>query len=194
MGTIEFHIWGARSDDLEKPDRLVFDLDPDEGLPFSKAVDAARELGDMLGETGLAAMPMLTGGKGIHVICPLRRKAEWKTVTLFARGVATYFADRKPERFVDTMSKARRRGRIFIDWMRNERGATAIAPYSLRARDGGPVALPVRWNELAGIKSAKEFGVGDAIGRLSEPCPLLETPRDQSIGKTVVAKLERLVA
>jgi bifunctional non-homologous end joining protein LigD len=92
------------------------------------------------------------------------------------------------------MSKAIRRGKIFIDWMRNQRGSTATAPYSVRARDGGPVAMPVSWDELGGIKSADEFGIGDAIGRLSGPCPLLAAPHDQSIGKAAVARLEHLVA
>ena len=194
MGTIEFHIWGSRNDDLEKPDRLVFDLDPDEDVSFARVIDAAHEVRDVLAELGLNSAPMITGGKGIHVICRLRRSADWNTHSLFARSVAQHLAERKPDDYVATMSKAKRHGKIFIDWMRNQRGSTAIAPYSVRARDGGPVAMPVRWDELSGIKSANEFGVGDAIGRLSTPCPLLEMPHDQPIGKTAVARLERFVA
>ncbi len=193
MGTIEFHIWGARNDDLEKPDRLVFDLDPDENLPFATVIDAANEIAELLSDLGFETVPMLTGGKGIHVICPLRRSAGWETVKLFANGLAEHLARTRPDFYVATMSKAKRKGKIFIDWLRNERGSTAITPYSVRAREGAPVAVPVRWDELPSIKAANKFVTQDVIARLSEPCPLLEMPRSKAIGKSVVAKLERLV-
>jgi bifunctional non-homologous end joining protein LigD len=193
MGTIEFHIWGARNDSLEKPDRLVFDLDPDTGLAFERVAGAALEVRDILAEIGLVSTPMVTGGKGIHVICQLRRTAEWDTVTLFARGLATYLADREPDRYVATMSKAKRSGKIFIDWLRNDRGSTAIAPYSVRAREGGPVAVPVSWKELADLGSGNSFHVADIGRRLRKPCPLLKAPRDQSISKDIVDRFARLV-
>ncbi|MDZ7602546.1 MAG: DNA ligase D, partial [Hoeflea sp.] len=136
MGTIEFHIWGSRADQLEKPDRLVFDLDPDEGLGFAEVKAAARDVRKLLSDIGLESIPMVTGGKGVHVIVPLNRIADWDTVTVFARTIASHLAASDPDRYVATMSKAKRKGRIFIDWLRNDRGSTAVAPYSIRARKG----------------------------------------------------------
>ncbi|SFD10215.1 ATP-dependent DNA ligase LigD phosphoesterase module/ATP-dependent DNA ligase LigD polymerase module [Tropicimonas isoalkanivorans] len=165
MGTLEFHIWGSRRDRLERPDRMVFDLDPDEGLAFAEVVAAAGDLRDILSDLGLPAWPMVTGGKGIHVVVPLRRVAEWETVKLFSRVLATLMAEKEPDRFTATMSKAKRKGRIFIDWLRNERGATAIAPFSLRARDGAPVAMPVGWDELGQLRTAQAFPLQAALER-----------------------------
>ncbi|TYC51173.1 DNA ligase D [Rhodobacterales bacterium] len=192
MGTVEFHIWGSRTDNLEKPDRLVFDLDPDEGLDFRDVKAAAREVRDLLKELGLESVPMVTGGKGIHVFCHLRRTAGWETVNLFARTLATYLAQKKPKRYVATMSKARRKGRIFIDWLRNERGSTAIAPFSVRARAGAPVAVPVTWTELSRLKSANSFSIAKARRRLAEPSSLEKADADQSINADVIARLEKL--
>mgnify|MGYP000365610509 CR=1 FL=1 len=190
MGAIEFHIWGSRADNLEKPDRLVFDLDPDEGLGFGDVRKAASDVRELLAEIGLDSVPMVTGGKGVHVIVPLSRIAEWDTVTVFARTIATYLAGRKPDRYVATMSKAKRKGKIFVDWLRNDRGSTAIAPYSVRARQGAPVAVPVTWDELKTIKSANCFGMAEARDRLKRPCPLQAATGRQSISKSVVKALE----
>jgi bifunctional non-homologous end joining protein LigD len=115
---------------------------------------AARELRDLLAAAGLESFPLLTGGKGVHVVVPLAPRLGWEEVKGFARGLAQRLAEDEPDRFVATMSKARRKGRIFIDWMRNERGATAIAPYSPRARQEASIAVPVDWQDLAGRKSA----------------------------------------
>ncbi|MFU1477134.1 DNA ligase D [Roseovarius sp. C7] len=189
MGTLEFHIWGASRDRIERPDRLVFDLDPDEGLAFADLRVAARELRDGLAACGLGSAPLITGGKGVHVVVPLRRTAGWDTVKYFARTFAHVLAARAPDRYTATMSKAKRKGRVFIDWLRNERGATAIAPFSLRARPGAPVALPVTWDELETLEAPGGFGMEDALERLSAPCPLAEiTPR--GIGTSVVEALE----
>jgi bifunctional non-homologous end joining protein LigD len=171
MWTMEFHIWGARLDRLEQPDRLVFDLDPDEGLDFSDVKRAAFDMRDRLDEIGLRSVAMVTGGKGVHVIVPLVRKAEWPQAKAFAKGVASQMAEEEPARFVSTMAKARRKGRIFIDWLRNERGATAVAPYSTRAREGAPVATPVGWDELAGLKAANTFHISDMPARLEASDP-----------------------
>lgn len=165
MGTLEFHIWGSKRDDLERPDRMVFDLDPDEGLGFARVRDAAFLLRETLEGLGLPSWAMVTGGKGVHVIVPLRRVAEWETVTLFARVLAHHLAETRPKEFIATMSKARRKGLIFIDWLRNQRGATAIAPFSLRARPGAPVAVPVSWDELNGLKKANAFDIRSARER-----------------------------
>lgn len=194
MGAIEFHVWGARTDKLDTPDRLVFDLDPDEGLSFADVRRAANDVRALLDRVGLASVPMVTGGKGIHVIVPLRRIAQWDTVSTFARTVATCFAEREPDRYVATMSKAKRKGKIFIDWLRNDRGATAIAPYSVRARKGAPVAIPVTWDELATLRSANGFTMADAGNRLEETCPLQAMPATQSISSAVVDALEEVVA
>ncbi|WP_454886240.1 DNA ligase D [Sphingomonas oryzagri] len=162
MGTIEFHGWGAPAADVEKPDRLVFDLDPDEGLDFAAVVSAARHLRDLLGEMGLATFPMVTGGKGVHVIAPLTPGAEWPAVKDFARRFAAALAGDDPDRFTAALAKKQRKGRIFIDYLRNQRGATAVMPYSARARAGSPVAVPVTWEELRKMDGAARWNVGDA--------------------------------
>ncbi|KQM73902.1 DNA ligase D [Sphingomonas sp. Leaf20] len=161
MGTIEFHGWGSSVAALEKPDRLVFDLDPDEGLAFSDTKAAAEHLKTQLAELGLVSFPLLSGGKGIHVVVPLTPDAEWPAVKDFADRFARALAGAEPDRFVATMAKARRKGRIFIDWLRNQRGATAVMPYSARARAGAPVAAPVSWTELRDIDTAARWGVRD---------------------------------
>jgi bifunctional non-homologous end joining protein LigD len=166
MGSLEFHIWGSRFDTLETPDRLVFDLDPDEGLDFGVVKAAATAMGDALSALGLKSVPMVTGGKGIHVIVPLTARATWSHAKAFAKSFAQGFAEREPQRFIATMSKEKRKGLIFIDWLRNERGATAIAPYSVRARAGGPVATPVSWDELDGLRAASSFRIPDILTRI----------------------------
>ena len=162
MGTIEFHGWGARVEDVERPDRMVFDLDPDEAVGFAEVKAAAHDIRKSLADAGLAGFPLLTGGKGIHVVVPLAPAADWDAVKGFAERFARTIADLEPERFTATMSKAKRKGRIFIDWLRNQRGSTAILPYSARARPGAPVAAPVSWAELDGIARAGAFTVKDA--------------------------------
>ncbi|MEY9195840.1 bifunctional non-homologous end joining protein LigD [Sinorhizobium fredii] len=166
MGTLEFHIWGATIGRLEKPDRLVFDLDPDPSVDFATVKAAAATLHDELAGIGLETLAMVTGGKGVHVIVPLRPNAEWDEAKAFAKRIAQTFAERDPEHFVATMSKAKRKGRIFIDWLRNDRGSTAIAPYSTRARAGGPVATPVGWDELERLGAANSFHIADILERI----------------------------
>lgn len=162
MGTIEFHGWGARVSDVERPDRLVFDLDPDEGLDFGDVKKAAEHLKSVLADMGLTSFAMLSGGKGVHVVVPLTPDAEWPVVKSFADRFARALATAEPDRFTATMSKAKRKGRIFIDWLRNQRGATAVLPYVVRARPGAPVAAPVAWSELKDIDTAARWTLGDA--------------------------------
>lgn len=162
MGTIEFHGWGSRIETLEQPDRMVFDLDPDEGLDFGDVKKAARDIHQTLADLGLASFAMLSGGKGIHVIVPLAPRAEWPEVKDFARRFSTALAQSQPDRFTATMSKEKRKGKIFIDWLRNQRGATSVIPYSARARTGAPVAAPVSWDELDEFDSAGHFSISDA--------------------------------
>lgn len=161
MGTIEFHGWGSRVDDVEKPDRLVFDLDPDEGLEFGDVRRAAHDIRRTLDDLGLTSFAMLSGGKGLHVVVPLTPQAEWPAVKDFARRFALALSANEPDRFIGTMSKAKRKGRIFIDWLRNQRGATAVLPYSARAREGAPVAAPIGWDELDKAKGGGAYSVTD---------------------------------
>jgi bifunctional non-homologous end joining protein LigD len=167
MGVLELHIWGSRADRVEWPDRMVFDLDPDEGLAFSKVKDAAHELKDRLSELGLQSFPMATGGKGIHVVVPLQRRHSWDDHRAFAEAIARLMAEESPERYVANMSKAKRRGKIFVDYLRNQRGSTAIAPYSTRARSGAFVALPVSWKALSGLKDAHPANVATAARKIA---------------------------
>lgn len=161
MGTIEFHGWGSRADAVELPDRMIFDLDPDEGMDFARVRDAARDIRGALGDLGLVSFAMLSGGKGIHVVVPLTPGHDWAAHKDFSSRFAQALSAAEPDRFVATMSKAKRKDRIFIDWLRNQRGSTAVLPYSARARAGAPVAIPIDWDELDGIKDAHPFGIGD---------------------------------
>ncbi|HEY0114844.1 MAG TPA: non-homologous end-joining DNA ligase, partial [Allosphingosinicella sp.] len=162
MGTIEFHGWGSTTADVEKPDRLIFDLDPDEGLGFAEVRRAAVDLRRILADMGLQTFAMLTGGKGLHVVVPLRPEAEWPEVKDFAQRFAIALATAEPDRFTANLAKAKRKGRIFIDYLRNQRGATAIMPYSARAREGAPVAAPINWDELEEMEGGNRFTVRDA--------------------------------
>jgi bifunctional non-homologous end joining protein LigD len=162
MGTIEFHGWGARIEDVEKADRLVFDLDPDEGLDFEAVRSAAFHFRDILKQIGLETFPMATGGKGIHVIAPLVPRAEWPEVKDFAHRLAQAVAQSDHDNFTAALPKAQRKGRIFVDYLRNQRGATAVMPYSVRARPDAPVAAPITWKEMETIDKPSHFHVGDA--------------------------------
>jgi bifunctional non-homologous end joining protein LigD len=172
MGTIEFHGWGSSVPDIEKPDRVVFDIDPDEGLGFEHVRKAARDLKQHLADIGLQTFPLLTGGKGIHVIAPLTPEAEWPEVKDFAMRFCVALATADPDRFTANLAKAKRKGRMFLDYLRNQRGATAILPYSARARADAPVAAPIAWDELDDFDSGAHFTVRDAdllLQRASSP-------------------------
>ena len=162
MGAIEFHGWGSRIEALERPDRLVIDLDPDEGLGFGETKAAADHVRAQLAEIGLVSFPLLSGGKGVHVVVPLTPQAEWPAVKDFADRFARALAAAEPDRFVAVATKAKRKDRIFIDYLRNQRGSTAIMPYSARARAGAPVSAPVSWTELRDIDTAARWSVRDA--------------------------------
>ena len=162
MGTIEFHGWGSRVADVEKADRLVFDLDPDEGLDFAAVVSAAFHVHDLLAEIGLVTFPMVTGGKGVHVIAPLTPSAKWPQVKDFAHRFALALAQAEPDKFTAALAKAKRKGLIFVDYLRNQRGATAVMPYSARSRAGGPIAVPLSWEELRRLDNASRWHITDA--------------------------------
>jgi bifunctional non-homologous end joining protein LigD len=166
MSTIEFHPWGSRIDEPEKPDRLVFDLDPAPGIGWNDLVAAARDVRARVRAHGLESFPRLTGGKGLHVVVPIRRVALWDEAKAFCERIANEMAAAKPERYLAHASKAAREGRIYIDWLRNARGATSVASFSLRARAGAPVAMPVRWEELARLGGANAFDLASALKRV----------------------------
>lgn len=147
-GIIEVHPWGALADDPDSPDRLIFDFDPAPELPFGAVIEAAKALRDMLAKLELTSFVKTTGGKGLHVVLPLRQDVAWEELKSFAHAVALIVAENAPEHFTANPLKRERKGRIFVDYLRNGRGATAVAPYSVRARSGAPVALPIRWDEL----------------------------------------------
>jgi bifunctional non-homologous end joining protein LigD len=162
MGVLELHIWGSHVDAVEKPDRLVFDLDPDEGLPFAKVKEAALNLKKRLEHFDLESFPLATGGKGIHVVVPLKSNHSWDEHRAFAEAMARLMEEENPERYIANMSKKKRAGRIFIDYLRNQRGSTAICPYSTRARKGAYIAAPLAWRNLGKLENAHPFSVGDA--------------------------------
>ena len=162
MGTIEFHGWGSSVADVEKPDRLVFDLDPDVGLGFEEVKRTARDLHRYLADMGLQSFPLTTGGKGLHVVVPLTPEAEWPEVKDFAQRFCVALATAEPERFTANLAKARRKGRIFLDYLRNQRGATAIMPYSARARDNATVSAPISWDELDDLEGGDIYTVRDS--------------------------------
>ncbi|MET0276721.1 MAG: DNA ligase D [Pseudorhodoplanes sp.] len=177
VGVLELHLWGCHIDEVEKPDRMIFDFDPDEGLDFSHVKSAAKEMRTRLEGLGLESFPMVTGGKGVHVIVPLKRGHSWDEHRDFAEALARLMAQQEPDRFVANMSKAKRKGKIFVDYLRNQRGATAICPFSTRSRPGAYVAMPVSWEKLAKLDNAHPVAVGGAakfMGRgnpKSEPWP-----------------------
>ncbi|MES2136408.1 MAG: DNA ligase D [Pseudomonadota bacterium] len=162
MGTVEFHGWGSKVEKVEYPDRLVFDLDPDVGLDFAKVKLAALRLKALLGDLGLKTFPLLSGGKGMHVVVPLDASKDWPTVKSFADRFSRAIAEAEPEMFTANIRKVQRKGRIFLDWLRNQRGATAVMPFSARAREGAPVAAPIAWEELDRYQSGGHFSIRDA--------------------------------
>lgn len=163
---LEIHVWGSRVSDLDRPDRLIFDLDPGEGVSWEDIKSAAVELRERLKKFALASFLKTSGGKGLHVTVPLEPALDWDTAKAFTKAVAQRMAADSPRRYVASMAKSRRSGRIFIDYLRNARGATAVAPYSTRARAGAPVAMPLDWSELASLPGASFYTLRNAQQRL----------------------------
>ncbi|HKT30744.1 DNA ligase D [Dyella sp.] len=167
FGTLEFHLWGSMADNPDKADRVVFDLDPAPKVGWKRVVAAARLLRTWLDRIGLASFLRTTGGKGLHVVVPLNPGCPWSQVKDFSHAVASTMASAYPDEFIDTASKVKRSGKIFVDYLRNSRGATSIANYSLRARKGAPVAVPLRWEELAKIERGDAFNIHTLPKRLA---------------------------
>lgn len=166
MGTIEFHTWGATSDKIETPDQFVLDLDPDPALPWKTMLEAAQLTLSVLDELGLEAFIKTSGGKGLHLVIPLARRDGWDTVKAFAKSIAQFMTAQLPERFTATSGPKNRVGKIFIDYLRNARGASTVAAYSVRARPGLPVSVPVSREELKGLRSAQQWSVANLQQRL----------------------------
>jgi bifunctional non-homologous end joining protein LigD len=168
MGVLELHTWGSTTDRIDRPDRLIFDLDPDPEISWEPLKQAAESLRAYLSDLGLSSFVKTTGGKGLHVVVPLVPKIDWDTAKEFSRQVAQQMVRRAPDRYTATMSKAKRRGKIYIDYLRNAKTATAVAAYSTRARAGAPVSVPLRWEELGADSRGNHFNVRNTPERLSQ--------------------------
>jgi bifunctional non-homologous end joining protein LigD len=166
IGTLEIHDWGVSLDHIDKPDRLVFDLDPDEGLALATLKAAAVEVREFLTDLGFESFLKSTGGKGLHLVAPLQPKLGWSEVKPFTKAVADALVSARPDRYTANPLKKTREGKIFVDYLRNQRGGSAIVNYSTRAKPGAPVACPLRWDELKGLKSASPYTVKTLPARL----------------------------
>lgn len=170
LGTVEFHAWGSKASAHEKPDILVFDLDPEEGLGLDKVRQGAKDLKSILDELGLKSYLKTSGGKGYHIVVPFDKAKNWDEFHDFAKSVAALMEEKWPERYTANIRKEKRKGKIFIDWARNGKGATSVAPYSLRAREGAAVSMPIKWDELD--KTAPNgIDMYSALERLKKPDP-----------------------
>lgn len=170
MGTLEFHTWGSSVDDLERPDIIVFDLDPDEGMGLQRVREGVRHLKSILDELSLKSYLKTSGGKGYHIVIPIKANVNWDEVRLFSKNLAELMEQKWPDRYTSNMRKEKRKNKIFIDWIRNGRGATSIAPYSIRARRGAKVSMPISWEELDYI-GPDDIGMKEAISRINEGDP-----------------------
>lgn len=164
---LEIHPWGSTVADWERPDMIIMDLDPGEDVPWSKIIAAAEETKARLEEAGLNPFVKTSGGKGLHVVAPLKPKADWPKVKAFTKGIADAMASDSPDHYISTISKAKRKGKILIDYLRNQRGATAVAAYSTRARPGAPVSMPLAWEELGSTIGPAYFTVDNTPTRLA---------------------------
>jgi bifunctional non-homologous end joining protein LigD len=166
IGTLEIHDWGVSLDHVDAPDRLVFDLDPDEGLPLPTLKAAVVEVREFLDDLGLKSFLKSTGGKGFHLVAPIAPKLGWAEVKPFAKAIADALVAARPDRYTANPLKRTREGKIFVDYLRNQRGGSAIVNYSTRAKPGAPVACPLRWDELKGLKAASPYTAKTLPARL----------------------------
>ena len=155
MNVLEIHPWGSTNDDLEHPDRIVFDLDPDEAVSWATLCESALEVKERLAKLGLTSFVKTTGGKGLHVVAPIRPHFEWERIKALTHAFTMQMEQDNGKLYISKMSKAARKNKIFVDYLRNERDATAVAPYSSRARLGMSAALPLEWSELKGTKAPR---------------------------------------
>jgi bifunctional non-homologous end joining protein LigD len=167
MGVLELHTWGSTTDHIDQPDRLIFDLDPDPEISWEPLKQAAQSLRAYLSDLGLTSFVKTTGGKGLHVVVPMVPKIDWDNAKEFSKRVAESMVRQAPDRYTATMSKAKRQGKIYIDYLRNAKTATAVSAYSTRARAGAPVSVPLRWGELGGDIREDHFNVRNILQHLS---------------------------
>jgi bifunctional non-homologous end joining protein LigD len=168
LGALEIHTWGSHADDAEHPDIVVFDLDPDPDVDFSEVCRAAQELRRVFEAAKLESFVKTAGGKGLHVCLPIAPELTWREAKDFTQRIAEEFVRRSPDKFVATVSKSKRRGKIFIDYLRNGRGATFVAPYSTRARKNAPIATPLEWDELGPKLKPDGFTLRNIAQRLAK--------------------------
>ncbi|SFN74103.1 bifunctional non-homologous end joining protein LigD [Nitrosospira briensis] len=168
MNVIEFHTWNATKNAIGKPDRMTFDLDPGEGLHWEHMQEAAQLVRIFLNELGLKSFLKTSGGKGLHVVVPLKRLRDWDTVKDFSQAIVVHLAKTIPQRFVAKSGPSNRRGKIFIDYLRNGLGATTICAWSARARPGLGVSVPLAWEELPGLTSAARWTASNIQDRLEK--------------------------
>jgi len=167
FGAIEIHPWGSRASDVETPDRLIFDLDPDPTLDWSEVKRAALFLREVFTQLEWTSFVKTTGGKGLHVVLPIKPELQWPPIKAFCKSIAEWLVKTAPERFTSNPLKATRHGRIFIDYLRNDRGATSVAPYAVRARPGAAVSLPLTWDELRRVRGPASFTLENVPRRLA---------------------------
>ena len=193
MGVIEIHPWGATIDNIHRPDRMIFDLDPDQSIPFSEVKSAAREIRKRLQKAGVESYLKCTGGKGLHIVVPLIPTRSWQEVKDWSSAFAHTMVEEAPDKYVATITKSKRKGKILIDFFRNDYTATGIASYSLRARPGAPVSVPLEWRELTKVESGNQFGMDAVLKRIqrqhsqealpSQRLPKLKTGRIEMHGR-----------
>jgi bifunctional non-homologous end joining protein LigD len=169
MGTIELHAWNAPASDPKKPDQLIFDLDPGPDIEWGAVKSAARDMRTALEKLKLVSFLKTTGGKGLHVVIPFAPGPSWAEVKAFARGFSDQLATAEPDRFTINSRKDVRPGHIFLDYLRNDETASAVAAYSVRARPGAPVSVPIDWNELPRLKAGDAFRIKDVLKRRKDP-------------------------
>ncbi len=181
MNVLEIHTWGAHADDVDKPDLLVFDLDPDPTVKWLAVCDAARLIRDRLGDAGIESYVKTTGGKGLHICAAIERTVTWDRAREFCHDLSTKIVEDFPDKYIATMSKAKRKGKIFLDFFRNGKGATFVAPYSTRAHANAPVALPITWDELGPDLKPNGSSLDATLTRLASQgdawAPMLTKPQ-----------------
>lgn len=190
-GALEIHTWACHVDRTDRPDLLTFDLDPGDHVTWEQMKETAFFVRERLASLHLQSFVKTTGGQGLHVVVPIERRSDWETTSTFVRAFAAALARQRPEQLTNRAGRERRPGRIYLDYRRNDRGATAIAPYSTRARPGAPVALPIDWDELRRLSEAPAFTTVHAAKRVSSGTdPWRELPRTrQSIAASLVKRL-----
>lgn len=167
LGVLEIHPWGSTVNNIEKPDQVTFDLDPAPGVQWVKVIAAARDIRKQLEKLNLKSFVKTSGGKGLHIVLPIRKNYEWDKIKLFTHAFVEHMVNKNPQAYTGAISKSKRQGKIFIDYLRNVRGATTVAAYSTRARPGAPVSTPLHWDELTPRIQSTSYTVNNLLKRLT---------------------------